>query len=81
MDLQLTSNKNNIYHINIKLISKHIVFQIESMEIPKLLITNGYSISEMKEMNKFFSNFETIEYMFKQLENLLENIKIILLLN
>ena len=77
MELQLTSDKNNIYKITINKISEIIVFQIESKDIPKKLIQKGFSYEQMKNNFNFFNKveFKNIELIYKQLKLLIENYK------
>ena len=63
MELQLTSDKNNIYKIIIKQISEMILFQVESKELPKKLIQKGFSYEQMKNNFNFFNKVE-----FKNIE-------------
>ena len=75
MELELTSDKNNIYKINIKKISEMILFQIESKDIPKKLIKKGFSYEDMRKDFNFFNNedFKNIEDIYDQLKLLIEH--------
>jgi len=75
MELQLTSDKNNIYKIIIKQISQMILFKVESKELPKKLIQKGFSYEQMKNNFNFFNKveFKNIELIYKQLKLLIEN--------
>ena len=77
MELQLTSDKNNIYKIIIKQISQMILFKVESKELPKKLIQKGFSYEQMKNDFNFFNKveFKNIELIYKQLKLLIENYK------
>ena len=77
MELQLTSDKNNIYKININKISEIIVFQIESKDLPKKLIQKGFSYEQIRSNFDFFhkEEFKNIELIYKQLESLIEYYK------
>ena len=59
IEFQLHLKKNNeitniIYNISIDLISKLIVFSLESDEIPKKIIHKGFSFSDMINNYNFF---------------------------
>ena len=81
IEFQLHLKKNNeitniIYNISIDLISKLIVFSLESDEIPKKLIHKGYSYSDMITNYIYFSNkeyFKDTESIYCQLKIYLEN--------
>ena len=77
MELQLTSDKNNIYKIIIKQISQMILFKVESKELPKKLIQKGFSYEQMKNNFNFFNKveFKNIELIYKQLKLLIESYK------
>lgn len=83
IEFQLPLKKNNeitkiIYNISIDLISKLIVFSLESDEIPKKLIHKGYSYSDMVNNYNYFSNkeyFKDIESIYNQLLIYLEHSK------
>ena len=77
MELQLTSDKNNIYKININKISEIIVFQIESKDLPKKLIQKGFSYEQIRSNFDFFhkEEFKNIELIYKQIESLIEYYK------
>ena len=69
---------NIIYNISIDLVSKIIVFSLESTEIPKKIIHKGYSYSEMINNYNYFSikeYFQDIESIYKQLYIYIENSK------
>ena len=74
MELQLTSDKNNIYEIIIKKISEMILFQIESKDLPKKLIQKGFSYEEMRKNFNFFNKeeFKNIELIYEQLQLLIK---------
>ena len=83
IEFQLPLKKNNkntniIYNISIDLVSKIIVFSLESKEIPKKIIHKGYSYSDMINNYNYFSNkeyFQDIESIYKQLYIYIENSK------
>ena len=70
MELQLTSDKNNIYKITISQISEMILFQVESKDIPKKLIKKGFSYEDMRKDCSFFNNnnYQNIEDIYDQLK-------------
>ena len=74
MELELTSDKNNIYKININKISEMILFQIESKDIPKKLIKKGFSYEDMRKDFNFFNKEESknIEDIYEELKSLIE---------
>ena len=80
IEFQLPLKKNNkntniIYNISIDLVSKIIVFSLESKEIPKKIIHKGYSYSDMINNYNFFANkdyFPDIESIYKQLQIYIE---------
>ena len=81
IEFKLPLKKNNkitniIYNISIDLVSKIIVFSLESTEIPKKIIHKGYSYSEMINNYNYFSikeYFQDIESIYKQLYIYIEN--------
>ena len=77
MELQLTSDKNNIYKITISQISEMILFQVESKDIPKKLIKKGFSYEDMRKDCSFFNNnnYQNIEDIYDQLKKLIEHYK------
>ena len=83
IEFKLPLKKNNkitniIYNISIDLVSKIIVFSLESTEIPKKIIHKGYSYSEMINNYNYFSikeYFQDIESIYKQLYIYIENSK------
>ena len=83
IEFKLPLKKNNkitniIYNISIDLVSKIIVFSLESKEIPKKIIHKGYSYSDMINNYNYFSNkeyFQDIESIYKQLYIYIENSK------
>ena len=74
MELELTSDKNNVYKINIKKISEMILFQIESKDIPKKLIKKGFSYEDMRKDFNFFNKeeLENVEDIYGELKSLIE---------
>ena len=77
MELQLTSDKNNIYKITISQISEMILFQVESKDIPKKLIKKGFSYEDMRKDCSFFNNnnYQNIEDIYDQLKKIIEHYK------
>ena len=83
IEFKLPLKKNNkitniIYNLSIDLVSKIIVFSLESTEIPKKIIHKGYSYSEMINNYNYFSikeYFQDIESIYKQLYIYIENSK------
>ena len=77
MELELTSDKNNIYKIAISQISEMILFQVESKDIPKKLIKKGFSYEDMRKDCSFFNknNYQNIEDIYDQLKKLIEHYK------
>ena len=77
MEIQLTSDKNNIYKITISQISEMILFQVESKDIPKKLIKKGFSYEDMRKDCSFFNNnnYQNIEDIYDQLKKIIEHYK------
>ena len=77
MELELTSDKNNIYKIAISQMSEMILFQVESKDIPKKLIKKGFSYEDMRKDCSFFNNnnYQNIEDIYDQLKKLIEHYK------
>ena len=77
MELELTSDRNNIYKIAISQISEMILFQVESKDIPKKLIKKGFSYEDMRKDCSFFNNnnYQNIEDIYDQLKKLIEHYK------
>ena len=77
MELELTSDKNNVYKITIEHISEKIPFQVESKDIPKKLIKKGFSYEDMRKDCSFFNNnnYQNIEDIYDQLKKLIEHYK------
>ena len=81
IEFQLPLKKNNnitniIYNISIELVSKIIVFSLESKEIPKMIVHKGYSYSDIINIYNYFSNkeyFPDIESIYEQLQIYIEN--------
>ena len=77
MELELTSDRNNIYKIAISQISEMILFQVESKDIPKKLIKKGLSYEDMRKDCSFFNNnnYQNIEDIYDQLKKIIEHYK------
>jgi len=77
MELELTSDRNNIYKIAISQISEMILFQVESKDIPKKLIKKGFSYEDMRKDCSFFNNnnYQNIEDIYDQLKKIIEHYK------
>ena len=72
----MTSDKNNVYKITISKISEMILFQVESIDIPKKLIKKGFSPEEMRNNFPFFhkDDYQNIESIYEQLILLIKNL-------
>ena len=69
MEKNITLEKDYItYNISIKLISKLIVFHIETSEFPKKIYENSFSDSDMLSNHKSFCFYDDIESKFEYLK-------------
>ena len=80
MEFLLTSNKYNTYNININLIPENIVFNIESTELPKKRIKESFTLFDMKMKFSIFRkyNYQNIESLFKEFQNIIKSSSITL---